>query len=247
MQDDASVLSTPAVPDPARGPADIPRLDATGRRVLGVLIEKGLTTPEYYPMTVKALVAGCNQKNNRDPLTQLSEEAVTSALRTLQETGLTLNLIAETGRVERWRQELARKFPLDAVDLAIVGELLLRGAQSEGDLRGRAARMRPIETLDVLRARLGSLQEKGFVVRLTPPGVGRGVRYTHTFGPREELDRLRAAESAESPGAAATTPAALVVPQRAAAEARGGSDLAARVAALEERVARLERLSGPPP
>ena len=208
-------------------PPDVPRLHAGERRVLGVLLEKGLTTPEYYPLTVNALVAGCNQKNNREPVTTLDEEAVVASLRSLEEKGLAASVIAETGRVNRWRQDLGRKFELNAVQLAVIGELLLRGAQSEGDLRGRASRMRPIETLEALRELLQQLVVKKLVVRLSPEGAARGVRWTHTLCPSDQLD----AQVAEEPRAA---------PPREA------PDLMARIEQLEARVARLEKLSENP-
>ena len=205
-------------------------LNATERRVLGVLIEKGLTTPEYYPMTVNALVAGCNQKNNRDPVTSLDEETVMEGLRSLEQKQLVLSFLGGSSRVTRWRQELARTHELTAVELAIVGELLLRGAPSEGDLRGRASRMRPIETLEALRELLQRLREPTekrppFVVRLSPEGSARGARWTHALQPPEQLREIVAAEAS------------------AAAAAQPTPDLLARIAQLEERVARLEQRS----
>jgi uncharacterized protein YceH (UPF0502 family) len=222
-------------------PSEVPQLHATERRLLGVLIEKGLTTPEYYPMTVNALIAGCNQKNNRDPVTQLDETSVVETLRSLEAKGLAASVIADTGRVNRWRQDLGRKFELNAVELGIVGELLLRGAQSEGDLRGRASRMRPIETLEVLRELLAHLRGKKFVVRLSPEGSARGVRWTHTLGPHEERqaepEQKTNREVAAAPPLFATATHAAPPPS---------PDLVARIVALEARVARLEKLSGPP-
>jgi hypothetical protein len=96
-------------------PTEVPHLHAGERRVLGVLIEKGMTTPEYYPLTVNALIAGCNQKNNREPVTSLDEDSVMAALRSLEAIGLAASVIADTGRVNRWRQDLGRKFELNAV------------------------------------------------------------------------------------------------------------------------------------
>ncbi len=214
-------------------PSEVPRLHAGERRVLGVLIEKGLTTPEYYPLTLNALIAGCNQKNNREPVTSLDEEAVVASLRSLETKGLAASVIAETGRVDRWRQDLGRKLELNAAQLAVVGELLLRGAQSEGDLRGRASRMRPIETLDALRELLAQLVAKRMVVRLSPEGAARGVRWTHTLMPGEQLDaqvqeEMRGAP-AHAPAAAASRPATAPA-----------SDLLARIEQLEARVAQLE-------
>jgi uncharacterized protein YceH (UPF0502 family) len=210
-------------------PTEVPHLNATDRRVLGVLIEKGMTTPEYYPLTVNALIAGCNQKNNREPVTSLDEDSVMSALHDLEGRGLAASVIAETGRVNRWRQDLGRKFELNAVQLSVMGELLLRGAQSEGDLRGRASRMRPIETLEALRELLLQLLSKRLVVRLTPEGTSRGVRWTHTLGPSDQLDMLVANEARGLGAVAVAVPRAPPAP-----------DVLARIEQLEARVARLE-------
>jgi len=235
-------------------PPDVPRLHATERRVLGVLIEKGLATPEYYPMTVNALIAGCNQKNNREPVTSLDEDAVMETLRGLEAKGLAASVIAESGRVNRWRQDLGRKFELNAVQLSVVGELLLRGAQSEGDLRGRASRMRPIETLDTLRELLLQLRAKRLVVRLTPEGTSRGVRWTHTLCPSDQLDAQVAEEAkGEFAAAPASMPSAAPRPTPSSSLLHSqlpspspSPDLLARIQQLEERVARLEKLTSPP-
>ena len=224
-------------------PTEVPRLHAGERRVLGVLIEKGLTTPEYYPLTEKALLAGCNQKNNREPVTSLDGEAVNAALASLEQKGLAASVIAETGRVNRWRQDLGRKFELNAVQLAVVGELLLRGAQSEGDLRWRAHRMRPIETLEALRELLAQLVAKKMVVRLSPEGMQRGVRWTHTLCPSDQLDAQVAealSEAREAGEAVVASASASSEAPMAAPASRGPADLLARIEPLEARVARLE-------
>ena len=109
---------------PSIEPAHDPRpwfLSERERRVLGVLIEKGLTTPEYYPLTLKALVAGCNQKSNRDPVTRYDEEEVEGALESLRSRNLVANVMASTGRAERWRQELGRALELSATQLGVLG------------------------------------------------------------------------------------------------------------------------------
>jgi len=221
-------------------PTEVPRLHAGERRVLGVLIEKGMTTPEYYPLTVNALIAGCNQKNNREPVTALDEDSVMAALHELEGKGLAASVIAETGRVNRWRQDLGRKFELNAVQLSVMGELLLRGAQSEGDLRGRASRMRPIETLEALRELLTQLGAKKMVVRLTPEGTAHGVRWTHTLCPSDQLDAQVADEARGDGAPAATAPTASTASVRAAPRAPPAPDVLARIEQLEARVARLE-------
>lgn len=210
-------------------------LNATERRILGVLIEKGLTTPEYYPLTVAALVAGCNQKNNRDPLTHFDELLVEDTLRLLEQKGLVLSVLPESGRVTRWRQELPRKLQLSVPELAVLGELFLRGAQSEGDLRGRASRMRPIDSLEALRTLLDGLRQRSppLVLRLSPEGATRGARFTHGFAAAEQLAKWQAEDAA----AATSEPTSSARPPAAAA----APDLEARLAALEERVRRLEQ------
>jgi uncharacterized protein YceH (UPF0502 family) len=164
-------------------------LDATERRVLGTLIEKGKTTPDQYPLSLNALVNGCNQKNNRDPATSLDEEQVMRALTSLRQCGAAAEVYG-SGKIPRYRH-LAYEW-LGAVkeELAILGELLLRGAQTEGDLRGRASRMDPIPDLDALRTHLDRLAERGLVVWLSPPGRGRML--THGLLPPETLAKVKA-------------------------------------------------------
>ena len=119
--------------------APLPALDLLERRVLGVLVEKQKTskTADTYPMTVNALVTGSNQKSNRDPVLNLSEEAVSEVLLRCQKKGLAIRITGS--RVERWRHALYEVWNVDKVELAILAELLLRGPQTEGELRTRAA------------------------------------------------------------------------------------------------------------
>ena len=235
-------------------------LHATERRVLGVLIEKGLTTPEYYPLTVNALVAGCNQKNNRDPPSQYDEAQVNQSLKSLEQKELVLSVIGDTGRVTRWRQELVRKLELSATELAILGELLLRGAQSEGDLRSRASRMRPIESLESLREALQKLRaptaaRPALVVRLSAEDAQRGVRWTHALYPKDQLEQLRANEpkddaghdSRHAAGPTSRAAAASAEPDAKPAEPSELKALLGRLTALEERVLRLETRSSEHP
>ncbi len=249
-----------------------PALNDVERRVLGVLIEKGLTTPEYYPLTVKALIAGCNQKSNRDPLTHYDEEEVEDALESLERRELVKPVIASTGRAQRWRQEVGRAMDLDAADIAILGELLLRGAQSEGELRARASRMRPIEDLAQLRERLNSLRGRpaALVVRLSPDSSQRGVRWTHGLYRKPELSQILEAEGiseetatkgglpdtslADSRSSSRNPPEPGTMAERTGAGAgavenetssnlqRRIDDLLQRIQRLEERVQQLEEL-----
>ena len=155
------------------------------RRALGVLIEKGFTTPDQYPLTLKGATAGANQKNNREPVTNYTEDDLQAALNDLRELGLAAVVHTETGRTERYRHWMRRRLTLSEAQLAILGELLLRGRQAIGELRGRAARMTPIETLEKLREELTGLLEMK-LVRTNAPLDRRGVEVDHAlYEPRE--------------------------------------------------------------
>jgi uncharacterized protein YceH (UPF0502 family) len=171
-----------------------PVLDLRERRVLGVLIEKAKTTPDAYPLSINALVTGCNQKSNRDPILHLTEAEVEDTLIRCQKKGLTIKITG--GRVERWKHNLYDAWHVDKVELAVLGELLLRGPQTEGELRGRASRMEPIDDLDALRKVLRPLVERKLVVYLTPE-ERRGAMLTHGFHDPQELERLRSRVTAE--------------------------------------------------
>lgn len=182
-------MTLPAETVPGVSSIDWPVLEKDERRVLGVLVEKGKTTPDVYPMSINALTAGCNQKTNRDPIMDLTDGDVEEALVKAQKKGLTVKVVG--GRVIRWRHTLYETWRLNKVELAVVAELLLRGPQTEGELRGRASRMDPIEDLYSLRAVLRHLAERRLVVYLTPEGR-RGTVLTHGFHTPQELEHLHA-------------------------------------------------------
>ncbi len=165
------------------------------RRVLGVLVEKAKTTPEYYPLTIAAIVTGSNQKSNRDPVTSFDADDVEEILQGLRKKGAVI-MVEAGGRVVRWKHTLYDWLKVTKVELAVVAELLLRGAQTEGDLRARASRMEPLADLAALQAVLESLVAKELVVYLTPPGVRRGAVVTHNLYPPNELDREKARQAA---------------------------------------------------
>jgi uncharacterized protein len=167
------------------------------RRVVGVLVEKAKTTPESYPLSLNALVNGCNQKSNRDPITNYDEDDVEGVLENLRKKGAVVR-VEGSGRVVRWKHTLYEWLDLknQPVEMAVLTELLLRGAQTEGDLRVRASRMEPIADLPALQAVLDGLIARGLVVRLSPPGQVRGVMVTHGLYPPEELERVRQAVAA---------------------------------------------------
>ncbi|HEV3163354.1 MAG TPA: DUF480 domain-containing protein [Isosphaeraceae bacterium] len=208
------------------------------RRVLGVLVEKAKTTPEYYPLTISALVAGCNQKSNRDPITNYDADDAEEILQTLRQKGAVVR-IEGSGRVVRWKHTLYDWLGMKnhPVEMAVITELLLRGPQTEGDLRARASRMEPIADLPALQTVLEGLAARGMVVQLSPPGQKRGVIVTHGLYPPEELERVRQefarsgyVEPDEVPTRVAKTEAA---PSGLSAEVAG---LRAELSAMKERV-----------
>src|SRR5438270_7082491 len=160
------------------------------RRVLGVLVEKAKTTPEYYPLTVAGIVTGCNQKSNRDPVTNYDEDDVEEILQGLRKKGAVV-MIEGSGRVVRWKHTLYDWLKVSKVELAILAELLLRGSQTEGDLRARASRMEPLPDLATLQTHLEALASRDLVVYLSPKGQRRGVMVTHGLYRPEELERER--------------------------------------------------------
>ncbi|MFM7251018.1 MAG: DUF480 domain-containing protein [Planctomycetaceae bacterium] len=226
--------------DPSPSPASRVRpLDSIERRVLGVLIEKAKTTPDAYPMSLAAIVTGCNQKSNRDPLMSLDEEQVARAMETLRESGAAAEIFG-SGRVPRYRH-LAYEWFGDVTkeDLAILAELLLRGEQSEGDLRGRASRMDPIADLTLLRTRLDILAARGLVEWLSPPGRGRML--THGLLPPEKLEKVRAQVAAAGHASAAPPPDDDAPARPARPASPTGVDETTALAPLLERIAGLER------
>ncbi len=223
-----------SVPSPAvEAPFAPPVLTLHERRVLGVLVEKAKTTPDVYPLSINALMTGCNQKSNRDPVMDMSEGDVEDALLSGQKKSLTIRITG--GRVERWRHDLYTVWRVDKVELAVLAELLVRGPQTEGELRGRANRMEPINDLDALRTVLKPLVERKLVVYLTPEGR-RGTVLTHGFHEAHELERLKA-KVAATDWDNEPRPAAEGKP-RVSVEAP--SDLALQVNALKTRLADLE-------
>ncbi|QDT75287.1 DUF480 domain-containing protein [Lacipirellula limnantheis] len=164
-------------------------LERIERRVAGVLVEKAKTTPDNYPLSVNALLNGCNQKNNRFPQMTLDEDQVTDALDSLRKSGA-VALIQGDGRVEKYRHLLYDWLGVDKFEMAVMAELLLRGAQTLGELRGRAARMEPIKDIGELGPIVERLRAKNLLIFLTPPG--RGGVVTHNLYQPQELAKVRA-------------------------------------------------------
>lgn len=191
--------------------ATIPPLTMNERRVLGVMVEKAKTTPDVYPMSVNSLMTGSNQKSNRDPIMNVTDEDIENTLAALQTKAYVTRI--QGGRVERWRHNLYDVWSVNKVELAILAELLLRGPQTEGELRQRASRMEPIDDLDALRAALKPLVERKLVQFLGPEGR-RGTLITHGFHNAKEVEILRSRVPTEEMLAAATPESAPANPEQ---------------------------------
>jgi len=204
------------------------------RRVLGVLIEKQKTSKsaDAYPMTLNSIVIGCNQKSNREPVLELDEETVEATL--LELNARLLAQAVHGGRVERWRHMAYDEWKASKEEMAVLAELLLRGPQTEGELRGRASRMNDIPDLETLRAHLQSLAAKNLVVYQS--NRGRGSVISHGFHSPAELEQAKNQphQSGESP-----TPTA----QKPTLEPTQYERLLAEIAELKQRVTALEAKS----
>jgi uncharacterized protein YceH (UPF0502 family) len=159
-------------------------LNAVEIRVLGSLIEKDITTPDYYPLSLNALLNACNQKNNREPLMNLVEDAVRQALDTLHAQNLAGPAGGADSRVTKYEHRLQEVFNFSRGETAILCVLLLRGPQTPGELRGRAERMHPFEALDEVQSTLQRLMQRELpIVKVLPrqPGT-KEARYIHLLG-----------------------------------------------------------------
>jgi len=200
-------------------------------RVLGSLIEKELTTPEYYPLSLNSLTNACNQKSNRDPVTTLAEEDVVQALDSLRFKQLVV-LSADSGRVSKYRHLLAEKLGLMPAELAVICELLVRGPQTVGELRTRGERMHPFGDLAAVEEVLQELIQRGNpLIMLMARQAGRKEgRYAQLFsGPPECVE-----ETSEPRPEAAR--------QRVAAENERIAKLEEEVAALRSEVVELQQM-----
>jgi len=175
--------------------------DSVEARVLGALLEKEQATPEYYPLTVNALVAACNQKSNRDPVMELDSSDVLDALNRLHVDVLVWQKTG--GRAERWRHSLDRRWELDGPTKAIMTLLLLRGAQTPGELRGRSERLHRFASTSEVEDALQRLAEEPepLVVQLPRRPGQKESRWMHLAAgaPEEELLHVASISATDSP------------------------------------------------
>lgn len=154
------------------------QIDAAEARVLGALLEKEATTPEYYPLSLNALVNACNQKSNRDPVVSFDEGAVETALDGLRAKGLAVRISGES-RVPKHGQRFTEKFNLGRREAAVMCVLLLRGPQTPGELRGRTERLFQFDDLEAVEHTLQHLTEREWVRKLPRQAGSRESRFAH--------------------------------------------------------------------
>jgi uncharacterized protein len=227
------------------------------QRVLGCLIEKRWTTPEQYPLSLNALRLACNQSTNRDPVTDYDEATVSEAAQRLSRYGLARLASGHGSRATKYRHLAGEGLGLGREELAVLAVLLLRGPQTPGELKSRSERMARIESLEQVERVLDALIDRRYVRRLERRPGQKEDRFEHLFGGAEAAVSPLAAARLEAPAPAVAapssqspTPAAAAVtasspeapvpaPPVRPAPIDGNSDLADRVAALEDEVAKL--------
>lgn len=215
-----------------------PVLSAVEARVLGALIEKELTTPDYYPLTLNALVAACNQKNNRDPVVQFDETTVLAATDSLREKKLMWLVTLSGSRVAKYRHAFLDIYHVPDASVAMMAELLLRGPQTVAELRAHAERMHPyadVARVDALLLELATHREGPFVVRLPREPGRREVRYAQLLGGPVAI-AVAAPATAHTPVAEPARAAGNVESARVAQLEQSVADLLARVQALESKL-----------
>jgi len=227
----------PSVPQaaPEAAAASWPVLSLVEARVLGALIEKQITTPDYYPLTLNALVNACNQKNNRDPVTQLDETAALTATDTLREKKLVWQVFLAGNRVPKYRHVFTDVYHVPDESVPLLCELMLRGPQTPGELRTRGERMHAypdVAGVEALLDQLATHREGPFTVRLPREPGRRESRFAHLLcGP--------VAVAATTPSAAPVEPIRVAWNQESERLARmeqAIADLQAQIQTLEKKL-----------
>ena len=196
------------------------QLDAAEARVLGALMEKEIATPEYYPLSLNALVNACNQKSNREPVVSYDDDTVEQALESLRAKGLAVRITGRDSRVPKHAQRFTETLNLGRREAAVICLLLLRGPQTVGELRTRSERLYTFDDLEAVESTLNRLAEMGFTKRLPRQPGFKEPRHAHLLSGDIEVS-----EEAAAPVAAADA----------------GPSLRDRVAKLEEELEELKR------
>jgi len=162
----------------------LPILDSVELRIIGSLMEKSRTTPDYYPMTVNGLTAACNQKTARHPVVQYEEDVVVAGLNTLKRKGLVATATGGASRSIKWKHNLALVYPLTTPEIAILCLLILRGPQTAGEINTNSGRMYEFESLEEVQEFLEKLAQgdSAFLVQLPRRAGQKEVRYMHLLG-----------------------------------------------------------------
>jgi len=205
----------------------IVNLTAPELRVLGCLLEKQRTTPDVYPLSLNSLRLACNQSTNRDPVVEYDEHEIRDALHRLERRGLARLASGAGSRAPKYRHLLAEALPMDEAEQAVMCVLMLRGAQTPGELKQRAERMHPFAELEEIHRTLERLIDRGLALRLARRPGQKEERYQHLLGVADEDVQGPPAPQAEVAGTGQLNGAAPAA-------------LEARLAELERRVAALE-------
>ncbi|HEY6805254.1 MAG TPA: YceH family protein [Pyrinomonadaceae bacterium] len=165
-------------------------------RILGALVEKQITTPEYYPLTLNALTLACNQKNNRHPVTSYREDQVAHAVETLREKNLTYVFYGSTSRVPKYKHVVPEVLHLKHAEVAVMCVLMLRGSQTPGELRSNGARLHEFGGLDEVEETLNGLinRDEPLVVRLPRQPGQKEVRFVHLLSGDVDVEAYVEAE-----------------------------------------------------
>jgi uncharacterized protein len=177
-------------------------------RVLGSLVEKQITTPEYYPLTLNALTTACNQKNNRNPVTAYTEDQVSQALETLREKNLAYVFYGSTSRVPKYKHVMPEVLHLSQPEVALICVLMLRGPQTPGELRGNASRLHEFNGLEEIEQILNSLMSRDgepFVARLPRQAGQKEIRFAHLLSGEIAIDEYAEPITPRRPTAASQT------------------------------------------
>ncbi|MET0610814.1 MAG: DUF480 domain-containing protein [Pseudomonas caspiana] len=207
---------------------DALNLGSTEVRILGCLIEKQATSPETYPLTLNALVTACNQKTSRDPVMNLNPGAVGQSLRALEGRGLVRLVMGS--RADRWEQRVEKTLELVPAQVILTGLLLLRGPQTVNELLTRSNRMHDFEDTEQVIHQLERLIARGLAILLPRQSGQREDRYMHTLGNADDLQEIIATRQSQPERSSSGS----------AASAERMDELEARIAALEERLSKLE-------